>query len=363
MKSNILIVLLVLGFFASLGRISDSYAEEQIRIGVQATLTGPAASFGQDIKNGIEFAQRSLGNRYSLQVEDDRCDPATAITVAQRFISIERVHYVLGIACNATLLAVAPLYQRAGVVVLAATASGDVHALGENNFRLLPSDILGAKVVTKMILSGHHRNLGIITETTEYATMIERTLLASLSNEKDLITTARQFASETTDLRSIILQLRGRNIDALFINTDTESTFITVVRQLRELHVTIPLYGMYWPGSPTALAQIPRLLEGIQYADLPSPRSLMDASQTPLMEALRKEYGPSKSFEFATTVGYESMRILDAALSSSRPVSNYLHETEFSGGPLGTYHFNTWGEIEGISFQTMVIRNGVPVRQ
>ncbi len=92
---------------------------EKIKVGVTLPLSGNSALWGTDIKNGLLFANEDLAQgRYELIIEDDRCDAKTAVTIAHKFIEIEKVKWVLGFGCSGTLLSTAKLYEQAHVVVI-----------------------------------------------------------------------------------------------------------------------------------------------------------------------------------------------------------------------------------------------------
>jgi branched-chain amino acid transport system substrate-binding protein len=108
-------------------------AQKEIKVGVSLALSGVGAPMSLDVKDGLLFSNSHyFQNKYKLIFEDDQCDNAQAITVAQKLINLDKVKYALGFLCNTTLLATAPIYRRAGTLVITAGASsGDQKGIGD----------------------------------------------------------------------------------------------------------------------------------------------------------------------------------------------------------------------------------------
>ena len=116
--------LILLCFF-----ISAEVLAEPLKIGVSVPLTGSAATLGTDIKNALTFANERYGNHeYELVFEDDKCSGKEAVTIAQKFVQIDKIHFVLGFPCSGALLSAAPVYEQNRVVVIAAAASSPCRA-------------------------------------------------------------------------------------------------------------------------------------------------------------------------------------------------------------------------------------------
>src|SRR6267154_911582 len=75
---------------------------DELRFGVILSLTGPAATYGQDNLRGLQLAQGVLnergginGKRVELNVQDSAGDPAQAVTLARRFASDRNIIAIL----------------------------------------------------------------------------------------------------------------------------------------------------------------------------------------------------------------------------------------------------------------------------
>jgi branched-chain amino acid transport system substrate-binding protein len=350
----------LLAFLVIIGT-SNFAAAEPIKIGIQTSLTGDAATFGTDVKNAIELASEKIApGKYKFIYEDEHCDPEAGVRAAQKLVSIDKVKYVLGFSCNNALLASAPIYERAKVVGISATASsGDKPSIGKYMFRLFPNDALGVETLIPFIAK-RHKHLGILTETSEYPTMMERASLKIGESYPSLKISSEQFLLDKPDYRSLLLRMKSHGVDALYINTGTESPFAAATRQARALKWDVPIYTVYFGGSKAYLDEVGPLAEGVTYSDLPNAREYMGPEGKAILDEFVKRYGEPKSFEMVTSFAYESFRILDEAISSGRPVEEYLSTTKFNGNMLGSFHFDQFGQVVGPKFQIKRIENGKP---
>ena len=333
-------------------------AERQAtRIGVSSALTGNAASYGNDIKNFLLFAnQRLAGGKYELIFEDDKCSGKDAVTVAHKLINVDKVKHVLGFACSSTLLSAAPLYEKAQVLAMSSSAAApDISQAGDYIFRTWQSDIYSAKFLYDYI-SQRHKKVGMLSEETDYALGFAGAF--KKANEGgDIRVYDETFLTEDTDFRSLLLNLKNRGIEGLFINTQTERTYANVLRQIRQMKLDIPLYGAYMPGSSTFLELVGDLANGIIFIDPPTMESALTEEGKAVFKEFVAQYGKPQSWDFLFAVTYEAFRAMHGAIESGMDHRKYLYSTKFDG-IFGKYWFDGNGDIQGMSMAIKVIDAG-----
>ncbi|MGH2340941.1 ABC transporter substrate-binding protein [Segnochrobactraceae bacterium EtOH-i3] len=97
-------------------------AAEDINIGVFASLTGPAAALGVEVKRAVALMPTEIdGHKINFIVLDDATDPTVAVKTAQRFVSEYKIDAAMGPEVNALAAAVVPVMQDSGtpLIVLA----------------------------------------------------------------------------------------------------------------------------------------------------------------------------------------------------------------------------------------------------
>jgi branched-chain amino acid transport system substrate-binding protein len=120
-------------------------ARADIKIGFQAPLTGPAATDGKSAKIAAEMAIDDinaaggvLGQKLQLITYDDQAKSDQAIFTANKLMGEDGVKLVVNGSYSASARAAAPVFQNAGVVMIAAYAvHPDVTTTGDYMFRLV----------------------------------------------------------------------------------------------------------------------------------------------------------------------------------------------------------------------------------
>jgi branched-chain amino acid transport system substrate-binding protein len=341
--------------------IVNSQAEDRIKIGISTALTGNAASYGIDLKNSLLFANEKIAqNRYELIFEDDKCNGKDAVAVAHRFVDVLKLKYAAGFACSGTVLATARTYEKAGVIAMTMSASAaDISQAGDFIFRTWPSDAGAARKLFYEIAANHKR-LGVLSEQTDYAQGFLKSLQESNADKKIEIFN-ESYLTENTDFRSLILKLKQKNIDSLFINSQTEVTFLSALKQVKELGLAAQIYSAYWAGSSNFLGNAKDLSEGIVYVDLPAVKEAASLEGIKLFEEFQAKFGRMNGIELMFATAFEGFRALHQAIQSGQDTRKYLYTTRFHG-LFGEWSFDQNGDIQGLEFVIKVVRQGKGIK-
>jgi branched-chain amino acid transport system substrate-binding protein len=95
MKTPIAVLALALALTA------PAAAQEKLKVGVIATLSGPPAVLGQQLRNGFQLAVKDLGGKLGgreveIIVQDDELKPDVAVGKARAFVERDKVDFVVG---------------------------------------------------------------------------------------------------------------------------------------------------------------------------------------------------------------------------------------------------------------------------
>jgi len=80
---------------------SAAQAQEKLKIGVVATLLGPPAVLGQQLRNGFNLAVKTLGGKLGgreaeVIVADDELKPDVAVSKVKALVERDKVDFVVG---------------------------------------------------------------------------------------------------------------------------------------------------------------------------------------------------------------------------------------------------------------------------
>src|SRR5882672_6971389 len=94
-------------------------AQDTIKVGEYASLTGKEAGFGQTSHHGVVLAIEEinaaggvLGKKLELVVEDNQTKPGESATVAKKLLSRDKVIALIGEVSSTRSLEVAPIAQN-----------------------------------------------------------------------------------------------------------------------------------------------------------------------------------------------------------------------------------------------------------
>jgi ABC-type branched-subunit amino acid transport system substrate-binding protein len=120
-------------------------------IGYMGPTTGPVASIGEELRDWPLFyiSQWNATHKFQIHVVegDDQFDPSQASTIAQQFGSNPDMLGVLGPGSSPEVEAAAPLFKKAGMSYIAATATNATLTNGTfgHFFRIAPPDSVQAQ--------------------------------------------------------------------------------------------------------------------------------------------------------------------------------------------------------------------------
>jgi branched-chain amino acid transport system substrate-binding protein len=102
-------------------------AQDKLKVGVIATLTGPPAVLGQQLRNGFQLAVKHLGGKLGgreteVIVQDDELKPDVAVTKARALVERDKVDFVVGPIFSNILQAIMKPVTDAGAILISPNA-------------------------------------------------------------------------------------------------------------------------------------------------------------------------------------------------------------------------------------------------
>lgn len=344
----------------SIASIATSSAGERVRIGVSTALSGGAAAYGEDVKNAIIFANDQLGDaKYDLVVEDDQCSDRQAVTIANKFVSQDKIKYVLGFGCSGAILAAAPVYEKAKVVVVASGAGAPaISNSGDYIFRTKPSLTIAAKLLGRDVAK-KFKKVGVVSEETAYCQGLADAFSAE-AESRGIQVLKVNYTPHTEDFQTILVKLKAAGVEAVFLNPQTESGLVSLYKQVQGLQMKAQIYGNFHPGSPTFLSAFGSSADGVIFTDIAFNDQYLNTKGLSAIEAYEKRFGKPKSSEHFVTLSILAFDAVDEAIKSGGDVKNYLYSQRFENMVQGGFSFDTLGDPAGgnLTYTLKVLRNG-----
>jgi branched-chain amino acid transport system substrate-binding protein len=118
--------------------MSAAHAEDNLKIGLIATLSGPPAVLGQQVRNGFALAVKDLGGKLGgrdteIVVADDELKPDVAVSKVKALLERDKVDFVVGPVFSNILGAIEKPVTEANVILISPNAGTSTFAGKECN--------------------------------------------------------------------------------------------------------------------------------------------------------------------------------------------------------------------------------------
>jgi branched-chain amino acid transport system substrate-binding protein len=106
---------------------SSALAQDKLKVGVIATLSGPPAVIGQQLRNGFNLAVKTLGGKLGgrdveVIVADDELKPDVAVTKVKALVERDKVDFVVGPVFSNILAAIMKPVTEGGAILISPNA-------------------------------------------------------------------------------------------------------------------------------------------------------------------------------------------------------------------------------------------------
>jgi branched-chain amino acid transport system substrate-binding protein len=301
---------------------------EPIKIGVLGSMTGTAAPAFPAIQKGYELEIANLnatgginGRPLELITVDDKSDPATAVSVATKLITQDKVVALLGPLSTPCALAVQPLAEQYEIPLLRwDTPTLDSPATNTKwDFicSVGPADVANA-LEAQIAAEGWKKIVGaadILPPNFQALQILEKDAASKGFTINYLKDTWQLDATDLTpQINKIYAAYKEDNPDVLFVMSAIVQTPV-LTKGLMDLGVTVPIQSGPVSGHPAILSNGPEAVEGLYFigAGVINPSQLPDdfPSKAVMLDfATRYQAKYSEPTSLFAGLGYDSSHIL-----------------------------------------------------
>ncbi|WP_229758414.1 branched-chain amino acid ABC transporter substrate-binding protein [Paraburkholderia caffeinilytica] len=247
-------------FSLPLGNVA--YADEVVRIGHVAPLTGGIAHLGKDNENGATLAVEEInakglaigGKKITLVLDsqDDAGDPKTATQVAQKLVD-ENVVAVVGHLNSGTTIPASKLYSDAGIVQISPSATNPIYTLQgfKTTYRLVATDGQQAPALAHYVAKKLHvKSVAIVDDSTAYGQGLAAEFAKQATALGIKVLSHDATNDHAVDFRAIATKIKGENPDAIMYG-GMDATGGPFAKQARQLGVQAKFLAGDGVCSPT----------------------------------------------------------------------------------------------------------------
>lgn len=327
------------------------FAQETIKIGEFAALTGKEATYGQTVHKGTLFAIEELnaaggllGKKLELVTEDDQSKPGEAATIAKKFVSRDKVVAILGELTSSRTLEAAPIAQNARIPLVSPGATApEVTAKGNYIFRVCFVDSFQGAVMAKFgRQSLKLKKVAILSSVgSAQSVALAKIFRQRFTDLGGTIALEQKYSEGDKDFRAQLTAIKAANVDGVYVpGFYTEAALIC--KQARDLGLETPLFGIDAWESSELLSIAGKAVEGCYFSTHYSAAS-NDPRVKQFNERFRQRFGEGSNA--ISALGYDAAMVLAdaikrAATTDAARLRDALAATKNYRGITGTITFD-----------------------
>lgn len=277
--------------------------EKVIKIGAILPLTGPGASFGQYVKEGIDLAVNEIFKKDKVKIniyyEDSKNQPKVGLSAYNKLISMEKLPVVI-VALSSVASALSPLASKTKTVQIYVDVAKPGVTDGEYTFRIYPEAHGTAGVIAKFSRKFLAAKTAAIFHIDDSYGLASKDIFVRLFEEQGgKVIFEERYSISQREFKSSILKLSNLPFkpDVIYLNGYGQS-FVILAKSLRTLYPDIQLVADVAFGLPENFKSLGNLAEGSYYVDI----DLSDEFVKSFEETYNKE--PSSDAAFAYDIIY-----------------------------------------------------------
>jgi len=213
----------------------------EVKVGLSSGLAGSYAVYGQDMLNGVTLALDEFGGNLKgwplvAEGQDDQCEGAPGVTVAEKFSADPAVLGVIGPMCSGSIVPAEDIYAANHVVMI--TPSGTavvVTSKGfENVFRTVANDDLQAAVTVDFLTKELNLNsLALIHDQSIYGEGLANAVKTKFEEAGGTVTAIEGITRGESDYSAVVTDVTAGNPQVVYFGgMDAEGMKLVV--QLRQ---------------------------------------------------------------------------------------------------------------------------------
>jgi branched-chain amino acid transport system substrate-binding protein len=313
--------------------IPAAQAQETIKLGLVAAMSGQSAKSGEAIVRGLTLALDEinakgglLGKKVELLVRDDESNPAKGVIAARELVQREKVVAFFGGLDTPVSIAIVPFANQSKVPFMGVWAAGTPitrNGAAENYvFRVSAVDeLVDVALVDYAVKKYAAKKPGMILINNPWGESNEKGLKAALAAKNLPFSGVEKFETNDIDLVPQLTRLKESGADALFLVANVAPS-AQVVKSLDRMGWNVPLISHWGPSggrfSELAGASAPKVhfIQTFSFSGNSSPKAAA------VLEGLKKKYPEIKGLGDVTpAVGianaYDAMHLVGAAITKA----------------------------------------------
>jgi branched-chain amino acid transport system substrate-binding protein len=350
-------------------------AQEVVKIGHVAPISGASAHLGKDNENGARMAIEELnakgfminGKKVTLQLltEDDAADPKQGTAVAQKLVDA-KVNGVIGHLNSGTTVPASRIYNENGIPQISPSATNPVYTKQgfKGAFRVVANDnklggTLGRYAVDKLGV----KSVAVIDDRTAYGQGVaDEFVKGAKAKMPGIKMVGKEFTNaNATDFTAILTSIKAKKPDLIFFG-GMDSVAGPMLKQMKALGITAKFMG----GDGICTEALPKLAgdgigEGaVTCAEAGGVTGAQEKVMADFVARYKKKYNADVQI-YAPYV-YDAVMTMATAMQNAKSAdpAKYLPELKKIKyqGVTGLIQFDNFGDIKDGSLTLFTFKGG-----
>lgn len=358
--------------------VFSATAHAQVKIGAVLSITGPASFLGEPEKKTLEMYVKDLnaaggvnGQQITTVIYDDGGDASKARTFATRLVEEDKVDAVLGGSATGPSLAMAPVFEEAGVPFIAlAGAAAIIVPVRKWVFKTPHTEPMSCGKIFEDLKKRNLTSIAMISGTDGWGKAMRAECLKMAPDFGLTVVKDEMYGATDTDMTPQLTNIKNTPDVQAVINCGFGQGPAIVTRNFRQLAISVPLYESHGVSSKSYIKLAGDASEGVR---LPAAATLV-ADKLPDSDPLKKvalsyktKYEKETGEPVSTFGGhmYDALTILVQAMQRARStdkakVRDEIEKTHGFVGTGGTVNMSPTDHLglDLTSFRMLEIRGG-----
>jgi len=339
-----------------------AFAQEVVKIGHVAPISGAIAHLGKDNENAARLAIEELNAKgvkiggkavkFELLAEDDAADPKQGTAAAQKLVD-SKVNGVIGHLNSGTSIPASKIYSDAGIPQISPSATNPKFTRSgyKTTFRVVADDVhLGGTLGRYAVNEVKGKSIAVIDDRTAYGQGVAEEFEKAVKAAGGKLVGHEFTTDKASDFMSILTTLKAKKPDVVFFG-GMDAVAGPMIRQMKSLGINAKFMG----GDGICTAELAKLA-GDAMADgqvICAEAGGVEGQQKKGMEDFYARYKTRFNIDvqvYAPYV-YDAVNVMVDAMvrAKSSDPAKYLPElakTAGYKGVTGTITFDAKGDIK-----------------
>ena len=324
---------LVIAGATTLTMLTAAAAQETLKVGLVAAMSGQSAKSGEAIVRGLTIAIDEinakggvLGTKLELLVRDDESNPAKGVVAARELAQREKVVALFGGLDTPVSMAIVPFANQAKIPFMGVWAAGTPitrNGAAENYaFRVSAVDVLVDKAMVDYATKKYAtKKPGMILINNPWGESNEKGLKEALAEKKMPAAGIEKFQDADVDVVPQLTRLKEGGADVLFLVANVAPSS-QVVKSLDRMGWNVPIVSHWGPAGGRFSELAGPSSERVHFIQTFSFSGKLSPKAESVLAALKKKYPEIKSLADVTpAVGianaYDAINLMTLAIAKA----------------------------------------------